>query len=61
LHFRAIKKYKRAAAAQVLPSHLIRPPPLLRKTMWYLMSHVVDDTRYSFVEVCNAQTLVLLL
>lgn len=52
-HARAVKKYKRAAAAQALDPNWVRPPHVLVRTMKYLADEIVDQepfiAMYDFV------------
>ena len=41
---KAVKKYKRAAAAQTLNAKDVRPPHVLQQTMSYLVSQIMDRT-----------------
>lgn len=41
---KAVKKYKRAAAAQTLNAKDVRPPHILQQTMSYLVSQIMDRT-----------------
>lgn len=55
-HQRAVKKFSRPSVkldnVEILPKE-VRPPPVLKKTLDYLINEILDRTDYPFHEVHN--------